>query len=211
MTGRSRPRANSTRAALSALVAAGSVLLVLATPAAASVASGPATITRPGGTAGAALPSGGARIPFTVALPTNAACSGDTAHEGYHVYSYLVPAGTDLSKVTFVNFPSAGYGLVDSSGTSSPTTHSPATARGADAGVGSAGTGGPGTASGSPGLPGGAVGQQGAGATVGSPAAGDLPLAAAGAGALALVAGLLLLLGRNWRASSTSPTHGSVL
>jgi hypothetical protein len=48
-----------------------------------------------------------------VALPHRAACPGDTAHDGYRVYSYLVPQGTDLSSVTFVDDPSTGYGLID--------------------------------------------------------------------------------------------------
>jgi hypothetical protein len=100
------------------LLAAGSVLLV-ATPAPAATSSsmsGTATIAAPGATAAAALSSGGARTPFTVALPANAACPGDTTHLGYHVYSYLVPAGTNLASVTFVNFPSKGYGLVNGYG-----------------------------------------------------------------------------------------------
>jgi hypothetical protein len=52
-----------------------------------------------------------------VALPANAACSGDTAHDGYLVYSYLVRQGTDLSGVTFINYPSEGYGIVDTTDT----------------------------------------------------------------------------------------------
>jgi hypothetical protein len=52
-----------------------------------------------------------------VDLPAQAKCSGDTASGGYRVYSYLVPKGTKLSSVTFVNFPSTGYGFVDNTGT----------------------------------------------------------------------------------------------
>jgi hypothetical protein len=57
------------------------------------------------------------QAPFTVTLPANAACSGDTATDGYHVYSYLVPKGTNLSSVTFIDFPSTGYGFVNNIGT----------------------------------------------------------------------------------------------
>jgi len=63
------------------------------------------------------LASGGSATLFTVTLPSGAACTGDTANGGYHVYSYLVHAGTDVTTVTFVNFPSQGYGFVDNSGT----------------------------------------------------------------------------------------------
>jgi hypothetical protein len=63
------------------------------------------------------LPSGGSQTAFTVTLPVGAACSGDTANDGFHVYSYLVEKGTDLSSITFINFPSQGYGFVDNTGT----------------------------------------------------------------------------------------------
>jgi hypothetical protein len=78
---------------------------------------GMATIAPPGTTAVTPLESGASTTEFTVALPANAACAGDTAHQGFHVYSYLVRRGTDLSAVTFVNYPSAGYGIVDTTGT----------------------------------------------------------------------------------------------
>ena len=60
---------------------------------------------------------GSLKTPFTVTLPANAACSGDTACAGYHVYSYLVPKGTAVSSVTFTEFPSTGYGFVNNIGT----------------------------------------------------------------------------------------------
>src|SRR5206468_2266952 len=43
-------------------------------------------------------------------------CAGDTSTGGYHVYSYLVQSGTDVSTVTFNGQPSAGYGILTSSG-----------------------------------------------------------------------------------------------
>jgi hypothetical protein len=60
--------------------------------------------------------SGGSATPFTVALPPSASCSGDTATDGYHVYSYLVKKGTDVADVRFVVAPSVGYGIVDDGG-----------------------------------------------------------------------------------------------
>jgi hypothetical protein len=75
-----------------------------------------ATIANPN--TDAPLTSGGSTTVFTVTLPADAACSGDTATHGYHVYSYLVPSGTKLSKVKFVgnNPPSVGYGIVNNVG-----------------------------------------------------------------------------------------------
>jgi len=115
--GTRRARAAAKRAAVAVPVAAGWLLLLLAPGAVAATGTGgTATIARPGATAAGALGSGGSSTPFTVVLPANASCKGDTAHRGYHVYSYLVPKGTDLSTVTFIDFPSKGYGLVDSTG-----------------------------------------------------------------------------------------------
>ena len=45
-------------------------------------------------------------------LPANAACDGDTVTDGYHVFSYLVPQGTDPTWESFkTGFPSSGYGI----------------------------------------------------------------------------------------------------
>jgi hypothetical protein len=46
-----------------------------------------------------------------VSLPAVASCPGDTEHDGYHVYSYLVPAGHTPTEVRFTLFPSrwSGY------------------------------------------------------------------------------------------------------
>jgi hypothetical protein len=93
-------------------VAAGSLCLIFAPYASASAVIGTAVLAVPGATASSPLPSGGSSTPFTMALPPRAACPGDTAHDGYRVYSYLVPKGTDLSSVAFVDYPSIGYGLV---------------------------------------------------------------------------------------------------
>ena len=103
--------------AVAAVAALATLVVVDAHPASASTLNAPATISSP--TTLAPLASGASTTQFTVALPANAACSGDTASNGYHVYSYLVPQGTNLSAVTFTgdNPPSVGYGLVNDIGT----------------------------------------------------------------------------------------------
>lgn len=98
-------------------IAAGSLALLITGPAHAASLGGVATLAPPGDTAATPLRSGGSASLFTVALPARASCSGDTAHDGYHVYSYLVRKGTDLSTVRFVQGPSAGYGIVNTTST----------------------------------------------------------------------------------------------
>src|SRR5271166_2160068 len=82
--------------------------------ASASTLNGTATITNQ---TLSPLSSGGSTTQFSVALApvgaTPAECSGDTASHGYHVFSYLVQAGTTISSITFTNHPSVGYGLVN--------------------------------------------------------------------------------------------------
>lgn len=114
---RHRLRRRHLRLAAALLVVVGTWSLhVGATPRAeAATTSGVATITDP--LNGKALSGGSSSKVFTVVLPPQAACSGDTAKGGYHVYSFLVHKGTSLSGVTFVNFPSNGYGFVDTTGT----------------------------------------------------------------------------------------------
>ena len=113
-TGASRARVGLT-AALATAAAAGTLALAGATPASASTLNGIAALASPG--TSTPLTSGGSEAPFTVSLPAQAACDGDTATHGYHVYSYLVPQGTALSGVTFESFPSVGFGIVDNTGT----------------------------------------------------------------------------------------------
>ncbi|HUA95894.1 MAG TPA: hypothetical protein VMB82_10240 [Acidimicrobiales bacterium] len=103
-------------AALVLLVAGGwSLYLAAAAPAPAGAATlgGTATIVDPSGTA---LAQGGSATMFSVTLPAGAACSGDTATGGYHVYSYLVEAGTPITSLTFTSHPSTGFGLVNNTG-----------------------------------------------------------------------------------------------
>ncbi len=89
------------------------------TPASASTLDGLATLVNPS-TSGP-VDSGGSATDFTVALAPNgttpAACDGDTASDGYHVFSYLVPQGTSPTSESFTSgFPSIDYGLVTDSG-----------------------------------------------------------------------------------------------
>jgi hypothetical protein len=88
---------------------------VSATPASAATVNGAATIASPGTTT--PLTSGGSAAQFTVSLPAQAVCSGDTATHGYHVYSYLVHKGVAVSGIAFVGSPSSGLGLFDPTGT----------------------------------------------------------------------------------------------
>lgn len=93
------------------------LLVLCAAPANASASTlgGTATITD---TSGNTLASGGSTTLFSVSLPAQAACSGDTASDGYHVFSYLVPQGTSPTTVSFSSGdPSTGYGFFSSTGT----------------------------------------------------------------------------------------------
>src|SRR5262245_14916437 len=45
--------------------------------------------------------SGASSTNWTLNLPSGAACSGDSANQGYHVYSFIVPAATDVGTLTF--------------------------------------------------------------------------------------------------------------
>lgn len=89
------------RAAAGAAVAAVAVtggLSLLAMPASASTIDGVATLTNP--STNAPISSAGGSSNFTLALPAHAACSGDTATGGYHVYSYVVTGPLSASALT---------------------------------------------------------------------------------------------------------------
>ena len=62
------------------------------------------------------LASGGSNTDFTVTLPSGAVCTGDTAHDGYHVWSYLVKQSQSIAATTFsaATGPSQGFGLYES-------------------------------------------------------------------------------------------------
>ena len=112
LSGRSGRPLRGLRAAAAVLMAAGAVCLVVATSASAATVGATATIATPGSLA--ELDSGGSTTLFTVTLPHLAACSGDTATGGYHIYSYLVPKGTNLTTLNYLTGPPTGtYGMVD--------------------------------------------------------------------------------------------------
>ncbi len=106
------------RVGVAILALAGSVGLYLAasTAASASTLDGVATIDQPGTTT-QFNGSQSSSTQFTVALPTGSVCSGDTAGDGSHEYSYLVPSGTAVSSLSFSSgFASNDLGLVDING-----------------------------------------------------------------------------------------------
>ncbi len=79
--------------------------------ASATVTAGVAAITKPGSLT--KLNSGGSETLFGVQLPAGASCPGDTAHDGYRVDSYLVPAGVSPATVNFkTGLPDRGSGYV---------------------------------------------------------------------------------------------------
>jgi hypothetical protein len=55
---------------------------------------------------------------FSIALPAQAACTGDTQNSGFHVFSFLDHSGTDVTSITFNGSPSTGFGIPDDTGTS---------------------------------------------------------------------------------------------
>jgi hypothetical protein len=94
----------------------GALFLIFTVGASAATVNGTATIET--ATDGTMTYPAASTTEFTVLLPTGAACSGDTASDGYHVYSYMVAQGSesDIPSLTFVSHPSAGYGFYNNSG-----------------------------------------------------------------------------------------------
>jgi hypothetical protein len=114
MSKRARRLIVGLRASAGILIVGGALSLYAGTSASASTLGGTATIAS---TTNQPLSGGGSETQFTVDLPAQAACSGDTATDGYHVFSYLIPQGTAVTSVTFTSAgPSTGWGLVDGSG-----------------------------------------------------------------------------------------------
>jgi len=90
-------------------MAAGGVLVSLGlyTPASAAGRAGDAVIVAPGG---GRLTSGGSSTPFSLKVPADAACPGDSANDSYRVTSYLVPATDDPSTLTYSSVGPNGPG-----------------------------------------------------------------------------------------------------
>jgi hypothetical protein len=63
-----------------------------------ALAGGTAVVAAPGGSA---ITAGGSATPFTLRLPSAAACAGDSAHGEFRVQSYMVPAAVDPGALTF--------------------------------------------------------------------------------------------------------------
>ncbi len=101
---------------LMAAVVAVVVVLGMVAPPRPAGAAAPAAIIAVPGSASTPLVAGGSATPFTVDLPLGSACPGDTAHDGNHVYSFLVHQGTNIAALTFESSPSSGFGLFDATG-----------------------------------------------------------------------------------------------
>jgi hypothetical protein len=72
---------------------------------------GRASIVTPDGRS--ALRSGGSTTQYAIALPPGAHCRGDTAIKGYREWSYLVPKGTNLDRISFAALlPKPGFAFV---------------------------------------------------------------------------------------------------
>lgn len=103
----------ATAVMLVALAVPAGAIAVPSTAGAVTVSS--ALITKPGSLT--PLKSGGSATPYGVALPSGASCPGDTAHDGYLVYSYLVPKGVLPTDVSFkTGLPSRWLGYFSSEG-----------------------------------------------------------------------------------------------
>jgi hypothetical protein len=58
------------------------------------------------------LGGGASQTTFGLRVPDGARCAGDSAHQGYREWSYLVPKGTDLATISFVGpVPQPGLGF----------------------------------------------------------------------------------------------------
>ncbi|MGA2838070.1 MAG: hypothetical protein ABSF84_15870 [Acidimicrobiales bacterium] len=99
-------------AAAVGVVAVAGLAGVVTVPAPAGAVTGAAElITVPGATT--PLKGGGSATPYGVLLPDNASCPGDTAHDGYHVFSYLVPGSASPVDVSFKSGdPSRWFGYI---------------------------------------------------------------------------------------------------
>lgn len=86
---------------------AGSLMMLAVTawsgvvPVDAAENAGNATISEP--TTGAPLLAGQKDTDFTLKLPEGAACTGDSANDGYRVQSFMVPEGVDPATLTYGN------------------------------------------------------------------------------------------------------------
>lgn len=109
--GRPRRAGAVVRRAVTALAVA-TVAVLTSSVVAQAATAGTATIIEPG--LQVALNSGGSRTLYGVELPNGASCPGDTEHQGYHVFSYLVPQGVSPTAVSFkTGVPNKWFGYID--------------------------------------------------------------------------------------------------
>jgi hypothetical protein len=107
----SRPAARLSVAAVLVSVVLITGLLSAPGSAGADVVVGSEAITQPGSLT--PLHAGGSGTLYGVQLPSGASCPGDTAHQGYRVYSYLVPKGISPTSVSFkTGRPSRWFGYI---------------------------------------------------------------------------------------------------
>lgn len=98
-------------AVTTAVALAGATAVVVPSRADAAVVTSQEAIVKPGTLT--PLHGGGSTTPYGVVLPADASCPGDTAHDQYRVYSYLIPAGVALTSVSFKGFlPRSYYGFI---------------------------------------------------------------------------------------------------
>ncbi|MGB7050105.1 MAG: hypothetical protein WBG41_00895 [Acidimicrobiales bacterium] len=98
-------------ACVSAAALLGAAAVVASSPADAAVVTNRQAIVQPGTLT--PLRGGGSATPYGIALPAGASCPGDTAHDQYRVYSYLIPAGVALSSVSYKgDLPHRYYGFI---------------------------------------------------------------------------------------------------
>jgi hypothetical protein len=99
---------------LAGLLAAGFVAVA---PPPAQAATEPPAVAVVVDQSGNALDSGGSATPFTLQLPSGAACPGDTYHHDYLVFSYGVPVLVSPASLTFPGtFPRTGVDLITLAG-----------------------------------------------------------------------------------------------
>jgi hypothetical protein len=101
--------------ATAALVSAGALGLLETATASAVTDAGAVEVVTPGNLS--PLNGGGSATPFTLRLPGGAACPGDTAHKGYLVFSYTIPAAVKPDHIFFPGgSPKVGVDLIDTAG-----------------------------------------------------------------------------------------------
>ena len=102
-----RCRARRTTRALARAGVAGSGLMLAVSfwtalaPAGAATYGGHATVVDPTGAQRAPMTAGTKATPFSLGLPEGAACTGDSAIDGYRVQSYMVPEGVNPHTLQF--------------------------------------------------------------------------------------------------------------